>query len=176
VLKAIHPSWCTTQVPSDVAELLGCQRAELKGLHRPARAIAFLSRGPGNVRALGTYRSAEMLAGEMAANRVIAMAQLTDKLVFNMPAALEEYLGIQSYPRGGAGTRGTDDMIVWYMPEDEYYEYRLQTRDGKPFKGLTSGNIPHVYLTKSVFQHLRKNIAEEPLLVPAHPAPLRLKR
>jgi len=176
VLKAIHPSWCTTQVPNDVAELLGCQMSELKGLHRPARAIAFLSRGQGNVRALGSYRSAEMLAGEMAANRVIAMAQLTEKLVFNIPAALEEYLGIQTYPRGGAGTRGTDDMLVWFMPEDEYYEYRSQTRDSKPFRGLASGNIPRVYLTKSIFQHLRKNIVEEPLLIPQHPAMVKVRR
>jgi len=163
-------------VPNDVAELLGCQMSELKGLHRPARAIAFLSRGQGNVRALGSYRSAEMLAGEMAANRVIAMAQLTEKLVFNIPAALEEYLGIQTYPRGGAGTRGTDDMLVWFMPEDEYYEYRSQTRDSKPFRGLASGNIPRVYLTKSIFQHLRKNIVEEPLLIPQHPAMVKVRR
>jgi hypothetical protein len=151
-------------MPYDVADLLGCQRDDLKGLHRPARSLAFLARGQGTVRVVGLHRSADLLAREMASNTVIAMAQLTEKLVFNIPAALEKYLGVESYPRGNAGTRGTDDMIVWFMPMDEYYEYRTKTRDENAFAGLSSGMLPRIYLSKSVFPHLKRNL-EEPLAV-----------
>ena len=62
VLKAVHPSWCTTHLPRDVAELLEISSDMLRGLHRPARAIAFLSRNPGTLRVLNLYRGGDRLA------------------------------------------------------------------------------------------------------------------
>ena len=161
VLKSIHPTWCTTQLPGEVAELLGSSAEDLKGLHRPARSLAFLARGQGTLRVLSLFRSSDLLQREMRENRVVATAQLTDKLVFNIPAAVEEYLGLVSFPRETPSTRGTDDMIVWFIPEEEYYEYRDLTRDKSPFSALSSGQTPRVYLTKSIFSALRPSLSEE---------------
>lgn len=162
ILKAVHPTWCTTQLPGEVAELLGCSRKDLDGMKRPGRSIAFLARGQGVLRVVGFLRSADLLAKELAGNRVVAMAQLTEKLVFNIPASAEQYLGIKSYQKGTTGTRGTDDMVVWYMPEGEYYEYRELTRDGNEFTSLHSGSVPTVYLSKSIFSNLHKEPLSEP--------------
>ncbi len=161
VLKAVHPTWCTTQLPGDVAELLGISSDVLKGLHRPARALAFLSRGPGTLRVLSLYRGGDLLAKEMAADRVVATAQLTEKHVFNIPGAVEEHLGLVSRPQETRNTRWTNDMIVWFLPKDEYYEYRQVVAGGSEFPGLRSRTPPRVYLTKSLFGDLRPNLLEE---------------
>lgn len=160
ILRAVHPSWCTAQLPSEVADLLGCRPEDLEGLQRPGRAIAFLDRGPGTLRLIGTHRSADLLAREMAQNKVIGVAHLTGKLVFNFPDAVEHHLGIVSYPRGEHGARGTDDTVVWFLPKGEYYEYREVTRAGASFRTLRSGQLPHVYLARSLFSAFRPPCAE----------------
>ena len=160
ILRAVHPSWCTAQLPSEVADLLGCRPEDLEGLQRPGRAIAFLDRGPGTLRVIGTQRSAEVLAREMAQNRVVGVAQLTGKLVFNLPDDVERHLSIATYSRGEHGARGTDDTIVWFLPKGEYYEYREATRTGGPFRGLRAGQIPHVYLARSLFSGFRPPSSE----------------
>ncbi len=161
VLKAVHPSWCTTQLPGDVATLLDISPEALQGLHRPARAIAFLSRGPGTLRVVSVFRSSQMLASDMAADRVVATAQLTEKLVFNIPAAVEDHLGLTIRPQETKNTRWTDDMIVWFLPETEYYAYRAAVARGGHFEALPSGETPRIYLTRSHFSELRPRLLEE---------------
>ncbi|MDE1821300.1 MAG: hypothetical protein KGJ23_14385 [Euryarchaeota archaeon] len=160
VLRAVHPSWCTGQLPGEVADLLGCRVQDLEGLQRPGRSIAFLDRGAGTLRVIGTHRSAELFAREMAQNRVVGVAQLTGKLVFNLPDDVERHLAISTYPRGEHGARGTDDTLLWFLPKGEYYEYREVTRGAEEFRGLRSGAAPHVYLAKSLISGLRPPVTE----------------
>lgn len=160
VLRAVHPSWCTAQLPSEVAELLGCRVEDIEQLQKPARAVAFLDRGAGTLRVVGTHRSADLFAREMAQNRVVGVAQLTGKLVFNLPDDVERHLGIVSYPRGEHGARGTDDTILWFLPRTEYYEYREAERSPGGYRGLRSGAVPHVYLARSLLPGLRPAVAE----------------
>jgi hypothetical protein len=157
VIRAIHPSWCTLQVPGDVAELLGCRPEDLEKLTKPARAVAFLDRGPGVLRVIGVHRSADLLAKEMAMNRVVGTAQLTDKGVFNLPDAVETHLGLSTFPRGDKGASGTDDSVAWLLPEKEYYEFREGERQGKGY-GMTKGDDVHLYLVKSLFPGLLPSI------------------
>ncbi len=158
ILKAIHPSWCTAQLPGEVAELLGCRAEDLASLTRPARGIAFLDRGPGVARVVGMHRSAVLLSGEMTANRVVDVAQLTEKMLFNIPDAVERHLGLKTYPRGDRGAQGTDDTLLWFLPEPEYALYRKETREGKAFPGLPGGETPHVYVTKSLLGDFRPGL------------------
>lgn len=157
VIRAIHPSWCTLQVPGDVAQLLGCRPEDLEKLTKPARAVAFLDRGPGVLRVIGVHRSAPLLAREMAQNRVVGTAQLTDKAVFNLPDAVESHLGLQTFKRGDKGASGTDDSVAWLLPEAEYYQFRKDEREGKSY-GMTEGDDVHLYLVKSLFPGLLPSI------------------
>lgn len=159
-LKAVHPSWSTVQLPQEVAELLGCRAEELSSLLRPARSIAFLARGPGVVRVVGMHRSATLLGEEMSANRVVDVAQLTDKLLFNLPDAVVRYLGLTVRPRGDRGGHGIEDGILWFLPELEYRSYREAGREGIRYSGLASGEAPHVYLTRSVLGDFRRGLED----------------
>ena len=160
VLRAVHPSWCTAQLPGEVADLLRCRAEELERLQKPGRAIAFLDRGPGTLRVIGTHRSADLLAKEMAANRVVGISQLTQKLVFNLPDDVERHLGITTYPRGEHGARGTDDTLLWFLPSEEYYAYREATRGEGEFHPPPAGPVPHLYLAKSLLANLRPPLSE----------------
>jgi hypothetical protein len=173
VLKATHPSWCTAQLPGEVAELLGCRAEDLAPLTRPARGIAFLDRGPGVVRVVGMHRSARLLSVEMTANRVVDVAQLTEKMLFNIPDAVERHLGLKTYPRGDRGAQGTDDTLLWFLPETEYAFYRKETREGRGFPGLPDGETPHVYLTKALLGDFRPGLDAYERACEKGPAPLR---
>ncbi len=160
VLRAVHPSWCTAQLPGEVADLLGCRAEELERLQRPGRAIAFLDRGPETLRVIGTHRSADLLAKEMASNRVVGISQLTQKLVFNLPDDVERHLGITTYPRGEHGARGTDDTLLWFLPSEEYYAYREATRGGAEYHHPPASLVPHLYLARSLLLNLRPPLSE----------------
>lgn len=159
ILRAVHPSWCTTQLPGEVADLLGCRPEDLASLRKPGRGLAFLDRGPGTLRVVGVHRSADLMAREMARNRVLAVAQLTEKLVFNLPDSVERHLEIQTYPRGEHGARGTDDGLIWFIPLDEYRRYREERRnDERP--SISAGRESHVYLAKSTLPKFRPPVDE----------------
>lgn len=157
VIRAIHPSWCTLQVPGDVAQLLGCRPEDLERLTKPARAVAFLDRGQGVLRVVGVHRSATLLAKEMAMNRVVGTAQLTEKAVFNLPDAVERHLDLKTFKRGDKGAYGTDDSVAWVLPESEYYRFRAEEREGKG-EGMTEGSDVHLYLVKSLFPGLLPSV------------------
>lgn len=155
VMRAVHPTWCMLQVPQEIGELLGARPEELAKLTRPAHAIAFLDRGPSTVRVIGVHRSADLLAREMAKNRVVGTAQMSAKGVFNLPDAVEQHLGLKVYPRKDSPATSTDDTVAWLLPEEEYYRYRREEREKE---SPASGEEYHVYLVRSLFPGLRPSV------------------
>ncbi|MCI4368078.1 MAG: hypothetical protein L3K09_00730 [Thermoplasmata archaeon] len=150
VLKAAHPTWLTTQLPHEVAELIRYRAEDDRGRPGPGRGIAFLTRGPGVVRVVASFQAREILAVETVRNRYIAPAGLSEKLVFNLPGAVQRHLGIQVQQRPPTGLKSTDDSILWFLPAPEYYEYRGMERTAGGWKGPSPGGLAHVYLTKSI--------------------------
>ena len=134
VLKAVHPTWCNLQLPRDVAQILGL----VPGV--PSQAIYFHESEGRRVRVVVTRE-------ECMSSRPVASAQLTEKMVFNLPTALAHHLGIQiSRTKRG---RTTDDMVVWFTPADQYQELRRAPRGGRRPTGLSSGREPQVYVSRN---------------------------
>jgi len=154
IVRAGHPTWLSTQLPSEVAELL-CFRPEA-GPHRDSsRTISFLARGPGVARVIASYPAREALAIETVRSRLVASARPGERHLFTLPAPLVEHLGLQVYSRGPR-LRGTDDRILWFVPAPEYYEYRSVVESGKSWTGPTGGPFARVYVAKSLFPFPRE--------------------
>lgn len=148
VVRAMHPTWLTMQLPHEVADLLGYRPEE--GAHREAsRTVSFLARGPGLCRVIAAHPAREALAVETVRNRLLASARPGDRLLFTLPAPLVQHLGLLVYSRGPR-LRGTDDSIVWFVPAPEYYEYRSIVEAGRRYAGPSGSPFAHVYLAKSL--------------------------
>ncbi len=150
VVRAVRPTWLNLQLPTEVATLIQYRPEELRGLRAPGRGIAFLARGPGVARVVATFRAGNVLAIETLHNRYIAPARLTEKLVFNLPEAVEEHLRLKIQRRGPNGLKSTDDALIWFMPAPEYYEFRAREWAEKEWTGPSGGPLAHVYLAKSL--------------------------
>jgi hypothetical protein len=149
LLRAVHPSWLTTQLPLEVADLLRYPSGD--GNERAApKTISFLSRGPGICRVIAPAAAREALAVETVRGRLLAIARPGDKHLFNLPTAVVRHLGLQVYSRGVKTSRGTDDRMIWFVPAPEYYEYRSVVERRRPWTGPSSGPFAHVYLIKSL--------------------------
>jgi hypothetical protein len=148
IVRATHPSWLTLQLPTEVAQLIGFDpRAEPGGI--ASRSISFLARGPGIARVVPTYRAREALAVETVRERLLATARPGERLLFTLPGAVIDHLGLKVYPRGDR-VKGTDDTVVWLVPAPEYYEFRSVVESGKSWTGPSSGPFAHVYLLRSL--------------------------
>ena len=134
VLKAVHPTWCNLQLPRDVVQILGLT----PGI--PFQTVHFLeSEG---------RRARVAISREECMNaRSVASAQLTEKMIFNLPTALAHHLGIQISKTNQGRT--TDDMLVWFTPSDQYYRYRRAARDGQRPTGLSPGKEPKIYVSRN---------------------------
>jgi len=149
ILRAVHPTWLTMQLPLEVAELLRF-RPEEGAAFESSRAISFLARGPGVVRVIATHPAREALAVETVRGRLLATARPGERHIFSLPTAVLRHLNLQVYSRGPRAGRGTDDRIVWFVPAPEYYEYRSVVESGKGWSGPSSGPFAHVYVMKSL--------------------------
>lgn len=150
VVRAVHPTWLTMTLPTEVARLLQYDPEELRELHSPGRGIAFLARGPWVVRVVASFPARDILSIEMVRNRYLAPARVAEKGLFNLPGPVAEHLGIQTQGRPPKGIRATDDSLLWLVPSPEYYEFRAREWAGKPWNGPSPGGFAHVYLTKSI--------------------------
>jgi hypothetical protein len=152
VFRAVRATTGTTQLPTDVAELIGCTQEALANLERPGWNLAFLNRGPGRLRVVGAYHSAELVAQEVKSNRVVALVPLSKKLIFGLPVVVADYLGLDTLPHV-ARLEGWQDPLAWVVPAEEFYAYRRRELEGgtepKPDPSDT-----HVFLTRSVFHGL----------------------
>lgn len=150
ILKAVRPTWLNLQLPTEVAALLQYVPHEVRSLRAPGRGIAFLARGPGVVRVVAAHRAGDVLGIETLHNRFIAPAHLTEKLVFNLPEAVEQHLRLKIQRRGPNSLKSTDDGLIWFMPAPEYYEFRAHEWSEREWTGPSGGALAHVYLAKSV--------------------------
>ena len=150
VLTTVHPGWLTVHLPEEVAHLLQ-YGADSAGARGPGRGLGFLARGPGVVRVVDSFRARELIPLESARGRYLALAHVSDQRLFNLPHAVLRYAGVQLLRReeGSAGWT-TDDMLVWFVPAPEYYEYRARERRHEVWKGPSTGGLAHVYLARGL--------------------------
>ena len=146
-------------LPSDVGELLGLPRDEMSKLGRPERTLAFLRRPSGAVRVLGVRKYAPLFGEAMSRREALGVATAgTGNGMFALPDLVAEHLGITLRRLEGATARSTDDPVVWFMPEAEYYLYRKSLRSGKPCPDPPGGF--HLYLHKALFPQLMPSLEE----------------
>jgi len=150
VVRAVHPTYLSVQLPVEVAELIQFRPDDVRELRSPARGISFLARGPGIVRVVASYAAGELLGLETIRNRYIAPARVSSKFLFSLPAQVVDHLGLRTRTRGPSGVKATDDGLLWFVPAPEYYEFRARERTPKGWTGPSTGGFAHVYLTRSV--------------------------
>jgi hypothetical protein len=148
IVRATHPSWLTMQFPTEIAQLIAFDPKVEAGA-TTARSVSFLARGPGIARVIATYPAREALAVETVRDRLLATARPGERLLFTLPGAVVDHLGLKVYPRGER-VKGTDDTVVWLVPAPEYYEFRSVLESGKAWTGPSSGPFAHVYLLRSL--------------------------
>jgi hypothetical protein len=155
IVRAVHPTWLTMQLPLEVAELVRFH-PEDGAAYESSRAISFLARGPGVVRIIAAHPAREALAVETVRGRLLATARPGDRHIFSLPTAVVRHLNLQVYSRGPRAGRGTDDRTIWFVPAPEYYEYRSVVESGRGWTGPSSGPFAHVYVAKSLFPFPRE--------------------
>ena len=149
ILRAVHPSRLITQLPREVAELLGFPPGG--GLGRTdSRSITFLGRGAALARVVATYPVREAIAIESIRGRLLATAQFGEKFIFSLPTSLLSHLRVQVRSAEGRPGRVTDDSLIWLLPSPEYYRYRAGTADGDVRAGPPGpSTLAHIYLLRS---------------------------
>ena len=155
VLWASSPASNYLTLPWVVAKVLGCTRSDLAKLQSPQRAIAFLARSDRMVRVVGVHRHNSLVAQARSRNEVVGIARVTpSKVTFNIPDAVEEHPGLQTYRRPGKdyAVTGMDDTLARIMPDRDYYPFRRAEREERTCTQPGGGN--HVYLRKSEFEGL----------------------
>lgn len=150
VLRAACPTWLNTQLPSDVARVIRFDPPAARGMRDLNRGIAFFARGPGVVRVLNAVDAQDVYWGESNQQRHLGFARVSEKGLFSLPARVQEHLGLRSEVRRSPGIRATDDVILWFLPAPEYYEWRSFEWRDRPWSGPSGGGPSHVYVTKSI--------------------------
>lgn len=150
VLRAARPTYLNTQLPTEAAELIRFDPPGARGMRDLHRGIVFFARGRGIARVVSAHQAQDVLAGEMAQNRYLGLARVSERLLFNIPAPVQRHLGLKAEPREPEGPRATDDSVIWFLPAPEYYEYRALQRRARLWEGPSGGGAVHVYLAKSI--------------------------
>ena len=150
VLRSSHPTWLTLQLPLDTVELLRFRAPSAHAATDGTGSITFLARGPGIARVLSTHLSREVLAIESVRERLIASARPGERHLFSLPNALLDHLGMQVSVRGPRGGKGTDDQLLWFLPAEEYYDFRAREAAGSPWRGPSLDGSAHVYVAKAL--------------------------
>ncbi len=150
ILRAARPTYLNTQLPAEAAELIRFDPPDARGMRDYARGIIFFARVPGIARVVSAYQAQDVLPGEMAQNRFLGLARVSERLLFNVPAQVQRHLGVRSEPREPNGPRATDDSVIWFLPAPEYYEYRALQRRERSWGGPSGGGVAHIYLAKSI--------------------------
>ncbi len=156
ILKVAHPAGPTMQLPGEVAELLGFT-PDMAKMEKPARAVAFLDRGPGVLRAVSPYRCGELYTRELGHHSVVSTTfTSSEKFYIYLTDDVEQYLGLAVY-RWGRDT-ATDESLAWVAPAKEVVAHRRAVRLDKAGP-VTDGSFK-VYLTRAIFPWLRKSPVE----------------
>lgn len=150
VLRATRPTYLNTQLPSEAAELIQFDPPHARGMRDLHRGIVFFARGPGLARVVSALQAQDVLAGEMAQNRYLATARVSERLLFNIPIQVQKHLELRTEQKGSDGPRTTDDSVIWFMPAPEYYEFRALQRRERSWAGPSGGGVAHVYVARSI--------------------------
>lgn len=148
IVKAVHPTSSTTQIPAEVADLLGIPQEKLATLDKPSRVISFLNRGDGVLRVIANVASGDLYIKELSQHHVVGMGSVAPNLSFNLPDAVERFLRLTTYPLERPGLTGTDDSLAWLAPAEEILAYRKAIREGRKY--TQTGERAHAYLVKAV--------------------------
>lgn len=146
--RSIQPSRLTMQLPQEVGGMLGLDPRSSTG--GSSHSISFLDRGPGIARLLATGSFREALAIEVVRERFIASARPGASYLFSVPARLLAHLEMEIGVRGPQLGRGTDDRILFLLPEDEYHDWCAASLRGTKWSGPRGKGTAHVYVTKAV--------------------------
>jgi hypothetical protein len=154
-LKVIHPAGPTLQLPGEVAELLGFT-PDVARMEKPARAVAFLDRGEGVLRAISAYRCGEMYSKELGQHSVVSTTfTSSEKFYIYLTDDVERYLKLSIYR--AARDTGTDESLAWMAPAKEVIAHRKAVRLGKEKAHIVDGSFK-VYLTKAIFPWLNSSV------------------
>jgi hypothetical protein len=148
VVKAMHPTSSTTQIPAELAELLGIPPEKLATFDKPSRVISFLNRGEGLLRVIANVASGDLYIKELSQHHVVGMGSVAPNLSFNLPDSVERFLKLTTYPLERPGLTGTDDSLAWLSPAEEILAYRKAVREGRRY--TQTGERAHAYLVKAV--------------------------
>jgi len=136
------------QLPLEVAEMIGL--ASDASRTSPGHSISFLARGPGLARLVATASFREALAIEAVRERFLASARPGERYLFSVPAALLRHLEMEMGVRGPQLGRGTDDRILFLIPEEEYHDACAAKSEGASWAGPRGGGRAHIYVAKAV--------------------------
>ncbi len=150
VLRAARPTYLNTQLPTEAAELIRFDPPGARGMRDFHRGIVFFARGPGIARVVSAVQAQDVLPGEMAHNRYLGLARVSEQGLFNIPAPVQRHLGLRSEPREADGPRLTDDGVIWFLPAPEYYEYRALQRRSRGGSVRAGSGVSRIYLAKSI--------------------------
>jgi hypothetical protein len=148
VVKAMHPTSSTTQIPAELAELLGIPPEKLATFDKPSRVISFLNRGEGVLRVIANVASGDLYIKELSQHHVVGMGSVAPNLSFNLPDSVERFLKLTTYPLERPGLTGTDDSLAWLSPAEEILAYRRALREGRKY--TQTGEHAHAYLVKAI--------------------------
>lgn len=158
VLKSVHPTGSNMVMPAEVAGLLGFT-PDVAAMEKPARTLAFLSRGERALRVISPYRCGELYTRELAQHNVVATTYVnTARMIFHFPEPAERYLGVSLYQGFRPGVAGTDESIAWVASAEEVVSHRKRERLGRA-SPILDGSFP-VYITKAIFPALLPPVSE----------------
>ncbi len=136
-VRVTAPRWLTLQVPRVIARRLELRVDRL----RPGRRIAFLNWGPGVTQVIPVPEEVAGPGAITAHEPTLAIATFTGDLLFKLPGAVQNHLGLRIARRGTGRAKGTDDLLAWMVPEREWAEEN----------SAAAPSAAHVYLTRSLF-------------------------
>lgn len=136
--------------------------AEAKQLRRVQRALAFLDRGPGVARVINVSRDHQVLAKEMAHDRVVALAETDPHCaqLLPLPPKVVSHLGLRT---DGAKHPKLNDAMAWVVPTAEYIAWK-NAREAPPPKSSRS--------RRAVLSALRVRPREKPRAPPPRDLPV----
>lgn len=137
VIRATAPHWLTLQIPRVIARMMGLR----SDLLREGRRLAFMNWGPGVTQVVPLMEGGAERRDASPHDPTLAIATFTVDLLFTLPSAVQNHLGLRIARRGRERVKGTDDIVAWMVPENEWREDEAPER----------GPLPRVYLTRSRF-------------------------
>ena len=158
ILKAMHPTSSTINLPGEVADLIGIPTERLAGMEKASRVISFLNRGEGCLRVIFNLASGDLYIKELGQQHVVGFSSVAPNLSFNLPDAVERHLGLTTHRLDRPGLTGTDESLAWLAPAEEVLAYRKALREGRKYSRI--GAEAHAYVVRAISKEILPPLAE----------------